>query len=399
MSQKKFKTKIVRVMLVVITLCLLIVACSSWKGNHRLSVDQMLADFDYLSEVLQRNYPYFEALERMSGYNWLATLDTYRARIRSAKNDMHFISILGDILGDFNQGHTGLVTPDFYELLLDSYSAKTDEYDLHRWVDILQKPTVQHRYSWWAKRDSGRVVRKGGNVASGFSCNILEPDRIAYMRLRHFLPAYIDSDREEIMGFLSRIRSFPFLIIDIRGNPGGSDLYWEGNIVAPLIAEPLKYTTYSVVTGDEYGRSFIRQEIKPVMLLPGGLHYPPEVGKRLSFFIEEENVINPRDSVGFDGEIILLVDNQVFSSAATFAAFAQLTNWATVVGQATKGDGISMDSILLSLPNSGLVIRFPVAMGLNPDGSSNLERGTVPDIVIPNDEDSLAVVLRSIKEE
>lgn len=75
------------------------------------------------------------------------------------------------------------------------------------------------------------------------------------------------------------------------------------------------------------------------------------------------------------------------------AEIAKLTNWALVVGQPSRGDGLSMDSAVVALPNSGLVVRFPITMGLNPDGSSNFEKGTIPDIIVPNTESSLDKVL------
>ena len=37
---------------------------------------------------------------------------------------------------------------------------------------------------------------------------------------------------------------------------------------------------------------------------------------------------------------------------------------------------------LIILPNSGLAVRFPVDMGLNPDGSANEEFHTRPDVLV-----------------
>lgn len=56
-----------------------------------------------------------------------------------------------------------------------------------------------------------------------------------------------------------------------------------------------------------------------------------------------------------------------------------------------------MDPVLLALPHSGLVIRFPIGMGLNPDGSANLEAGTTPDWIIPEGQDALTTLLDSLR--
>ena len=92
--------------------------------------------------------------------------------------------------------------------------------------------------------------------------------------------------------------------------------------------------------------------------------------------------VGPNNPVGFKGKILLLVDNAVFSSSESFAVFAKTTGWATLVGTDTGGDGIGFDPIPLVLPNSGLIIRFPGEMGLNPDGAVNEEVSTKPDIYV-----------------
>ncbi len=93
-------------------------------------------------------------------------------------------------------------------------------------------------------------------------------------------------------------------------------------------------------------------------------------------------MVKPNDPVGFNGKIYMLVDDKVYSSAESFAAFAKATGWAQLIGTRTGGDGIGFDPVPVVLPNSGLIIRFPAEMGLNPDGSVNDEVATEPDIYV-----------------
>ena len=69
--------------------------------------------------------------------------------------------------------------------------------------------------------------------------------------------------------------------------------------------------------------------------------------------------------------------------------FCKNTDFATLVGKPTDGDGGVADPILFSLPNSGLIIRFSMFYGLNSDGTGNEANGTIPDITIDNSEDAL----------
>lgn len=103
--------------------------------------------------------------------------------------------------------------------------------------------------------------------------------------------------------------------------------------------------------------------------------------------------------IDYKGRIFILVDKDVYSSSEAFTNFSKETNFATIVGTATGGDGIGFAPVYFSLPNSGLVLRMASCMGLNPDGSSNEEFGTIPDIIINPGEDALEKVLEMIKVE
>jgi hypothetical protein len=46
------------------------------------------------------------------------------------------------------------------------------------------------------------------------------------------------------------------------------------------------------------------------------------------------------------------------------------------------GDGLALTPALAVLPNSGMVVRFPLTMGLNPDFTANEETQTLPDVFV-----------------
>lgn len=66
------------------------------------------------------------------------------------------------------------------------------------------------------------------------------------------------------------------------------------------------------------------------------------------------------------------------------ASFAKETKMATLVGERTGGDGIGSDPMLIDLPNSGYVLRFPKEIGITEKGSINELEKTQPDIVVSN---------------
>ncbi|TYP59952.1 S41 family peptidase [Thermosediminibacter litoriperuensis] len=217
-----------------------------------------------------------------------------------------------------------------------------------------------------------------------FQTHIIEEGRITYLKIPSFDIRYTESDGDKIREFFEKVKDYPYLIIDIRGNGGGDSDYWMKNIVPPLLSENLNAKFYCVFRGGKYIKPFIDYRLngllKKIDDLPANKNYPPEIKKDFTSFVEMNYDISPVNPVGFKGRIFLLVDDGVYSSAESFAAFAKATKWATLVGTRTGGDGIGIDPALVALPNSGLIVRFPLDMGLNPDGSANEEFATAPDI-------------------
>ncbi len=82
----------------------------------------------------------------------------------------------------------------------------------------------------------------------------------------------------------------------------------------------------------------------------------------------------------------VLVDEDVYSASENFVMFCKNTGFATLAGTTTGGDGGISDPMLLSLPNSGLIVRFSIYYSLNADGTGNEANGTKPEIIVTKEE-------------
>lgn len=251
-------------------------------------------------------------------------------------------------------------------------------------------------------RISDKVYERYYNEAdsSNLTTKILENGKTAYIRMRSMAvdAKQFDEDKATLQDFLQKIQDYPYLIIDIRGNGGGNTAYWSGNLVSRLVQKSVLYSEYIVYRDTKYITPFINDRYdtfksESTQNLPENKNYPPEI-RNFGRFIEVQDGIIPYNPFHFKGKIYLLVDGGVYSAAESFATFAKTTKWATLVGTTTGGDGIGAEPGYMALPNSGILIRIPVALGLNPDGTINEEMRTQPDLYV---EQSYQDVLKQLK--
>ena len=52
-----------------------------------LTTIEKLQDFEYLYDVLEKNYPFFKVNERLNGIDWLGNKRKYERMIKNTKND------------------------------------------------------------------------------------------------------------------------------------------------------------------------------------------------------------------------------------------------------------------------------------------------------------------------
>ncbi|GEM_PF-331302 len=218
---------------------------------------------------------------------------------------------------------------------------------------------------------------------------VLEPDTIAYIRVRSFARRHMQEDGPQLQAFLEEVSHFPYIFIDIRGNGGGETSYWRRYLVGPTISEP-HVAEHNIAWRDSpEAQDYMRSILGPGYdLLPVGRQLDERWGDGAPELWTEDfsemrlfpHPVLPRRSVGFEGSIVLLVDDRVYSASENLARFAKETGWATLVGTATAGDGITVYPAYFVLPNSQLVARIPLVLGFDGLGRVNEAQRTQPDV-------------------
>ena len=180
-------------------------------------------------------------------------------------------------------------------------------------------------------------------------------------------------------------QSIPNLIIDIRGNSGGTTGV-AAEIVSYLIAEPIDVLME---------RRLVRYVKVPEILDPYLSTWDNsfkdrtgtvEIYDDMYYSLKEEtnnvNVINPKENP-YPGNIYLLVDAANSSATFILAKTLKENGLATLVGQTTGGNqkGINGGQLMfLDLPNTGIEVDIPLIVYF-PSGNPP-DAGLEPDVKI-----------------
>lgn len=176
------------------------------------------------------------------------------------------------------------------------------------------------------------------------------------------------------------------LIIDIRGNGGGDD-YLGAMLCQYLIPQEFKYfdrmeTVTKKFKYKDYSKTkwmnWIGAILKKDKTKPGYFTFNYHRGLRTQ---------KPND-LTFDGELVVLVDGQTFSTAADVASILHENDRATFIGREVGGGYYGNNSAMqydITLPNSKITYYIPVVRYYSSVDEPDLYgHGVKPSIVVSN---------------
>lgn len=397
------------------------ISSEQWINNYipenyiGIQNEDMIYDFTYLWETLNKNYPYLGVVER-SGVDINNLYNKYMEKIKNCRTDFDFYYTLLDFTKEFKEiGHLNLISPSTLSSFNSTYvsaSMTSDEAEKHLkpWVTALNAPNTLKSYALYnlivnppelvaiIENETGKKLLEDTNFIPAIETQIMEDNKVGYLKIDTFSYSAIDNSIPIILNFYNEIQDCTDLIIDIRNNGGGAVSYWTSLLVAPNIDKEYKSESYDLVLMGENNKKYIDFEILPMNELPEFENILQEDLERFDGFRKTDTVVRPISNQKlFNGRIWILVGPQVYSSAENFVIFCKDTGFATIVGTPTGGDGIGGDPVFASLPKSGLLVRYSMDYGINPDGRGNEEFGTIPDIISPDGEDALETCLKEIR--
>ena len=379
-----------------------------------LTQAQRLEDYDYLVRTLADSYLCMGVRDRdNTGDLSTDIFQEYRELIQESDSDEMFYSAVYSALFRLGTyGHLQIVEPDAYRSYCQAYEDDSPA-DRAHWREVLTDPvTVQGYERLQALLDAmggtdPAAAPDSGDSAANLHTLILPGGDVGYVKIDSFPAEYEDAyeaDQAALWDFYRQAADCTDLVIDLTDNSGGSEVYWQQLLAAPLTDRPLSCTNYALLAESGNNRPYIQEvfspeELHPIADLPDLPKLERDGIQAATHFVESTLSVEPAaERAPFHGRIWVLVGPAVYSASESFAVFCQETGFATLVGSPTGGDGIgALDPVFLQLPNSGILVQFTMMFGLNGDGSSSEETGTTPDILSPAGEPALVTALRAME--
>ncbi len=240
------------------------------------------------------------------------------------------------------------------------------------------------------KQEKG--IENSPNVICGYTV-----EGIPYVRIKSFgrTEGQKAEDKKQIDEFATQIQGQKDLVIDIRGNKGGSDEYIEylGAFSNGTYTDRHEYEELVGISEKETNANNKGKQIEDIDTTLERIDNNPNRKRAWhdSTIPDGESTIENR---------LLLVDGQVFSSADKMAKTVQDSGFATVVGtELTAGDGKGVSVHQVDTPllrEQGLSITMPSSMGLDYS-----EFQTTPDIMTSEHEinTNLGQIMEQAKEQ
>ena len=366
------------------------------KIPKKLTDKEMVDDFNYVFNELKENYPFFEVLKRENNIDFIGNYDKYLKRIKEAKNDQEFIDEMTGILGELNNHHARIADSNYVENTLKYYSKNWNSPSIYYEFLKLNKQVVRNRYGLKGEqthtdtsinhRSSGSILKQ--NQSANMTLDTSN-DGIAILKIKQMVdPQSVKEDEAVLNDFLENKHLYKSLVIDIRQNYGGNVDYWQKFLLPKILPKQASVTNHLFFKDSSRAKLILADDtlnvesLKNVDISAIKLDFASDI-KDFDYYIRDTININPDESEkynGFEGKIYLLVDRGVFSAAEGLASFMKHSDAATLVGEKTGGDGITLGIINDVMPNSGLVFTYTNTLGYAPDGSINAEEKTEVDI-------------------
>ncbi len=373
------------------------------RHTHLLSPSRVVSDSINFENWTPMNEVFSESVVE-AAYYWDALYNDFVSGTYGLEFDPMIVYDQGDyVVHNYNSSwgstygdstvitHVNGIPVD--EAIMTCYEKEYIDYDFYwgkSYLWSIYPRAFGHDAIFTIRNSTGYVGDVSFSVVSGFTDNpyeypgmfnatVLESESIGYLYVGSF-GSNVDQYYDDVISFYQQIEDFDHLIIDIRGNTGGFYSKWIDGIVRPLIHDDVVHTQHLAYRTGDYVSYLHLDYLSDVVAKDDFDYLPSEVLEDDFRIYKNYGTYTPLGELNFNGDIVVLTDNMVYSAAEGFVNFCREYNFAKIYGTSTGGDGIMLWPLYFVLPNSKLVINSASALGLDETGHANEEVRTQPDV-------------------
>jgi hypothetical protein len=208
-------------------------------------------------------------------------------------------------------------------------------------------------------------------------------DSVAYVGISSF--SMNDLDFDELTDFMKSISDSgcPYLIVDVRNNPGGRD---ATKFFSYIAQKPFKIHEYTKVNKqDNY--EYLEYCLNYSSDIVSYHDFVPVEGKS-GFYAFTNGLVNPDTSINYKGRVYIITNERSYSASSDLAALIKKHYRGAVVGRETGSGFYQMnarESPQLRLPNSWIVVQYPLVKFVfesQLDARIPWGRGVLPDFPV-----------------
>lgn len=231
--------KRIPVITVIVLLAASLGSCSrdTYYGGYP---DTPVGNFDALWHIMDTRYCYFDLKRKELGVDWNQVYDKYRPSVSDKMSRVSLFEVMASMLSELRDGHVNL------------YGTYDIARNWHWETDYPANFNEEIRDSYLG--DDYRIAN------SGYYYTILD-DNIGYLTVEDFSVNIGEGRMDAVLDALAICNG---LILDVRGNGGGSELY-ASNLAARFTNERVKvgYTCYKTGPGHNDFSSLETRYVEP----------------------------------------------------------------------------------------------------------------------------------------
>ena len=361
-------------------------------------------DFDYAFDTLEKYYALFY---RNGTSDFLKNRDEYKKELKNLRTDKEFFDKMNRILGDLGDDHTNLLDSEEVYDMKDTFVLSNKEEKGEVNVDL-----INYLFGTKISCFFHKTFKESKAVTKNLITKDINKD-IGYLKIRSMIdPGTPDfeEDLDLLKTYLKKSKNKKALIIDLRGNGGGNAAY-TCDYLYPMILgtkdfkETHEYILFRTDEVFKYDPQYpeLRSSISKIKesdfkymeenipFLRADKKMMDDIRKNYTHIIYDsgfENTGDFGDEYRFNGNLYLLIDGDVYSSAQNAAHFFKDNDLGMIIGEKTGGDGIGTSPAMVKLPNTKYILRFSHELGLRETESIEESTYTIPDIEIPQKDQS-----------